>query len=247
MSDNSSSATQQGRLIAQIAGGAGLVAVLAIPVAGLGRMLGLWGALPAMLYAFVLMGMAALTAVILAAWLLWRRHPAKKLSVAALLLGGVMLALTGHTIYVARTVPPIHDITTDVDDPPAFVAVETLRQAANAPNTTDYDPTVGAQQLAAYPDLDTKILAMAPDQAFEAALNAARAMGWEIVAAVPEAGRIEAYDTTFWAGYVDDVVIRLRPLDDGRTALDVRSLSRVGMSDLGKNAARIRAYLAKLD
>ncbi len=246
MNDHKSS-TQNGRRMAQGAVVAGLVAVLAIPVAGVGRMLGLWGALPAMLYAFVLMGMAALTAVILAAWLLWRRHPAQKLSVAALLLGGVMLVLTGHTVYVARTVPPIHDITTDVADPPAFVAIEELRQAANAPNSTDYDPAVGAQQQAAYPDLDTKILAMPPDQAFAAALNAARAMDWEIVAAVPEAGRIEAYDTTFWAGYVDDVVIRLRPADDGGTALDVRSVSRVGMSDLGQNAARIRAYLAKLD
>lgn len=67
-------------------------------------------------------------------------------------------------------------------------------------------------------------------------------MGWDLVAADATAGRIEATDTTFWFGFKDDVVIRVRPADGG-SRVDVRSLSRVGVGDVGTNAKRIRAYL----
>ena len=70
-------------------------------------------------------------------------------------------------------------------------------------------------------------------------------MGWEIVAAVPEEGRLEATDTTAWFGFKDDIVIRITPEGEG-SRLDIRSMSRVGKSDIGKNAERIRAFLAKV-
>jgi uncharacterized protein (DUF1499 family) len=70
-------------------------------------------------------------------------------------------------------------------------------------------------------------------------------MGWDVVAIDQAAGRIEATDRTFWFGFVDDIVIRVRPTDAG-SRIDVRSVSRVGVSDIGTNAARVRAYLAKL-
>jgi uncharacterized protein (DUF1499 family) len=78
------------------------------------------------------------------------------------------------------------------------------------------------------------------------ALQAARDMGWEIVDADPVEGRIEATDRTLWFGFADDVVIRLATTDSG-TRLDVRSKSRIGGSDVGANARRIRRYLARLD
>jgi uncharacterized protein (DUF1499 family) len=62
---------------------------------------------------------------------------------------------------------------------------------------------------------------------------------------VPAEGRIEATDTTFWWGFKDDVVIRIAPEGSG-SRLDIRSESRVGVSDLGTNAARVGAYLAEL-
>ncbi len=71
-------------------------------------------------------------------------------------------------------------------------------------------------------------------------------MGWAIIAARPGDGRIEATDTTFWFGFRDDVVIRIRP-EGKKTRLDIRSKSRVGRSDLGKNAARIDAFLKRMD
>ena len=70
-------------------------------------------------------------------------------------------------------------------------------------------------------------------------------MRMAIVASDPQSGRIEATDTTFWFGFKDDVVIRVAPAGDG-SRVDVRSLSRVGLSDVGTNAARIRKYLAAL-
>ena len=43
-----------------------------------------------------------------------------------------------------------------------------------------------------------------------------------------------------------DIAIRVRPTDAG-SRVDVRSVSRVGVGDFGTNAARVRAYLAKLE
>jgi uncharacterized protein (DUF1499 family) len=84
-----------------------------------------------------------------------------------------------------------------------------------------------------------------PDQAYSRALAAVGALGWEIVATVPAEGRIEATDTTAWFGFKDDVVIRIRP-QGSASRVDVRSKSRVGMSDLGANAERIGRLLDRL-
>jgi uncharacterized protein (DUF1499 family) len=141
-------------------------------------------------------------------------------------------------------VPPIHDITTDTDRPPAFVAIVPLR--ADAANPIDYAGTeVGAKQRQGYPDIAPATLAVPPNQAFDRALAAARSMGWELVASDPASGRIEATDTTFWFGFKDDIVIRVAPAPGG-SRVDIRSLSRVGVSDVGTNAARIRKYLGAL-
>jgi len=229
------------------------VAVLAIPLTALGRVLDLWGPMPAMLYAFVATGLAALIATVLGLWGILRRRGApwrtfqSTGSLAALVVGLAVLVPVAQTVHHALVYPPIHDISTDLEEPPQFVALETVRTAAGAPNSTAYDPASAPLQRAAYPDLGPRILPMATDAAFAKALAAAHAMGWKIAATDAAQGRIEASATTFWSGYVDDVAIRLRPVGDGTTRLDVRSLSRMGVSDLGKNAARIRAYLDKLD
>jgi len=158
-------------------------------------------------------------------------------------LGVVGFALPARQLSLARELPPIHDITTDTEDPPQFSAVLPVR--AKAPNTTDYDPSVAGQQKQAYPDLAPVRLDMPPAQAFERALEAVGAMGWELVDAAAQHGRIEATDTTFWFGFKDDVVVRIRPADGG-SRIDVRSVSRVGRGDVGANARRIRAYVTEL-
>ena len=138
--------------------------------------------------------------------------------------------------------PPIHDITTDTESPPPFVAAVPL----NAPGRTDYDPAVAEQQRAAYPDLAPAMLPVAPAAAFDRALAVVGEMGWELLA--DDAGdlRIEATDRTFWFGFPDDVVVRVAPDGEAGSRVDVRSLSRVGGGDLGVNARRVREFVAAL-
>lgn len=157
-------------------------------------------------------------------------------------LAGVWVPL--HTLYTARGLPLIHDISTDTDHPPEFVAALPLR--AGASNPADYGGApVAALQKRFYPDIKPLTLAQLPAQVFLRALAAVQAMGWEVVDANEREGRIEATATTFWFGFKDDVVVRLTPAGSG-SRIDVRSVSRVGVSDLGVNAQRIRVYLTKL-
>ena len=139
----------------------------------------------------------------------------------------------------------IHDITTDTDNPPAFVALHALRM------TTWNGPEYGGAEIARiqkseYPDIQPCFVDWTPTEAYEHALRAAHAMGWAIAAAVAEEGRIEATATTRWLRFKDDVVVRVAP-HGSRTRIDVRSKSRIGRSDLGANAKRIREYFRKLD
>ena len=83
---------------------------------------------------------------------------------------------------------------------------------------------------------------MTPEEAFEEASRVAEALEWVIYNSDHHIGVIEASYTSFWFGFVDDIHIRIRPGDDG-TEVDLRSVSRVGVSDLGANANRIRAFI----
>ena len=166
------------------------------------------------------------------------------LALLAVVLGGVGAGTLMRWLGRAKAVPPIHDITTDPADPPQFVAVLPLR--AGAPNPATYGgPAVAAQQEKAYPDIKPLVLPVPPVRAYRDALAAARAMGWQIDATAPTEGRIEATATTYWFGFKDDVVVRIRP-QNGGSRVDVRSVSRVGGSDVGTNARRVREYLGKV-
>ena len=146
----------------------------------------------------------------------------------------------------ARGTVPIHDVTTDTEDPPRFVDVLPVRERTKAPNSVDYEGgRVASMQKQSYPDIQPLHLDVAPSEAFSRAQAAVQAMNWELVAADPTAGRVEATDTTALFGFKDDIVVRVRP-DRGGSRIDVRSVSRVGGGDLGANANRIRAYMQRL-
>lgn len=167
------------------------------------------------------------------------------LAAIAVVIGLATVAIPWQWQRMAGGVPPIHDISTDTQDPPEFVAVIPLR--ADAPNPPEYaGPEVAEQQRTAYPDLGPLITPRERADVFPSALQAAHDLGWEIVDADPVEGRIEATDRTLWFGFADDVVIRLRS-DNGGTRVDVRSKSRIGGSDVGANARRIRRYLSRLE
>lgn len=225
------------------------LAGISAAMAGFGSRWGLWH----FRTGFTVLRWAAYAGVAVAVLVLpvaWITRPGQKAPRAFLL--AVLALLVSVPVFLvplgwrarAGDVPPIHDITTDSNDPPVFEEIVPLR--ADAPNPVEYaGEEVAEQQRAAYPDIRPAVLDIPMGRAYERALAAARAMGWEMVDADPEEGRIEATDRTFWFGFTDDVVVRLTPSGD-RTIVDVRSKSRVGRSDVGTNARRIRSYLERL-
>lgn len=222
-----------------------VVAILLLALAGPGTRAGLWGFRTGfdLLRWGAYLGLAAAGLGLVS--LLWRRPGATPWpAILAIVVGGGAALVPWRWMQKAKRVPPIHDITTDTRRPPEFVAILPLR--AGAPNPAEYGGSeVAAAQREGYPDLAPLVLPVPPAQAFARARAAAAAMGWEMVAADSAAGRIEATATTPWFGFKDDVVIRVEPAEGG-SRVDVRSVSRVGASDVGANAARIRSYLARL-
>jgi len=176
-------------------------------------------------------------------WL--RRWVALGLAVLALAAGLLTLGVPWLTLQHAHSVPSIHDITTDWEHPPQFQALLPLRAGATSPAAYD-GPEAARLQQQAYPDIRPALFSDPPAAVFAAVRRVANRLGWRVVAAVPQQGRLEATDTTFWFGFTDDVVVRVQPAEGGGTRVDVRSKSRVGRSDLGTNAARIRRFLHAL-
>lgn len=223
--------------------GLALAAALLLLAAGPGSRFDLWG----FRTGFSLMRWAAylgLAAVALGVAGLVLHRSGVGPAVAALLIGGGAALIPLHWSRQGRNVPPIHDISTDTERPPSFVAILPLR--ADAANPAAYGGAeVAAAQRTAYPDIAPLSVAMDPRAAFQRAETVARDMGWAIVAAEPDEGRIEATATTPWFGFKDDVVVRIEG-EGGGSRVDVRSVSRVGRSDMGTNAARIRKFLARL-
>ena len=168
------------------------------------------------------------------------------IAAAAFAIGALIAYVPWHYDQLRRTVPPIHDITTDAEHPPTFSAAIAALRTEEHDNATAYDGSKLAElQRQAYPDIAPLIVSLAPDAAFNRALDTARQMGWTIVAADDKSGEIEATDQSRWMGFTDDIVIRVAKADAG-SRIDLRSSSRLGRSDFGVNAARVRAYLARL-
>jgi uncharacterized protein (DUF1499 family) len=239
------------RLALGLAGIGALAALLAGPAYRL-RWLPLSDAFMALRWATCAAIAAALAGLVAFVVLVAVRAPrGRAMAAFASGLGMLVAAPPLYTYDQAQRLPKIHDITTDTNDPPAFVDVLPLRQSAR--NPVAYAAETAIQQRRGYPDIAPLRLDLAPGQAYARAEHAARAMGWRIVAARPEALRIEATDTTLFFGFEDDIVVRVRPQVQGPvpgpspgSVVDVRSLSRIGGSDIGANARRVRAYLHKL-
>ncbi|MGH1471652.1 MAG: DUF1499 domain-containing protein [Cellvibrionaceae bacterium] len=147
-------------------------------------------------------------------------------------------------------IPPIHDITTDTNNPVEFVEVLKLR--GDKTNTVVYggSPNMTPEKLAelqaaAYPDIKPQTYNKSSDMIFQRALSTAQDLHWEIVNQDQTKGIIEATDTTFWFRFKDDIAIKITQ-DGNKTILNARSLSRVGISDVGKNAARLREFFEKM-
>lgn len=225
----------------------------------LGAGWGLWGwptGLKAVQWSFFV----AVATVALGIFFWWRT---KKTGIATprfrrwlgTLLAVVYAGWIGTYLFAGLSVPAIHDISTDLADPPSF-RVLTLR-----PDNLDAVPG----------ESDAKMKGMSPQQRWVVlhqksygdvrsvrinepvpnviakAERLAKARGWDIAVSQPEEGRLEATETSALFRFKDDIVLRVRPTDTGEgSVVDMRSVSRVGVSDLGVNAKRVRSFLADL-
>ncbi|MFQ5564114.1 MAG: DUF1499 domain-containing protein [Parvularculaceae bacterium] len=199
---------------------------------------------------FTALGLSALGFV---AALFTRRGGLAVLALAATAAAGVAGYAPIKMKQLVEANPFIHDITTDIENPPAIIAGAGFERK-NPPDyvgdqeVRDTGMTVAQSQREAFPDIEPLIVEAGLEDTADAAREVVMAMGMEILAdAATETGwRIEAVETSFWFGFKDDFIVRLTPEGDGETRVDVRSKSRVGGSDLGANARRVRAFFSKL-
>ncbi len=192
----------------------------------------------------VFAGIAAL--ILLVIQLLFKRNT---VSIGSALTSAVLaiaaMAIPLSMMNTAKNVPPIHDISTDLVNPPEFVAIAPLR--ADAPNPVAYDGIETAeQQRIGYPELQTLRYDQTQSELIAASTQAIENLGWELVNIDADKGIVEATDTTAWFGFKDDVVVRVTDNNNERL-VDIRSKSRIGGSDLGKNAARVHKLIDELD
>jgi uncharacterized protein (DUF1499 family) len=246
-------------VVARIAFAALVLAVIVGLVAAFGTSLHAWNYRTGLLKIFPFcLALGAAAFLLGLAWvvtaLLFNSGMGARYGVTAFVGAIVLLAVPVDDMVMSRILPPIHDISTDNEHPPEFAAL--LTQRPGAENPPDYDgaktvwmngkaSTVTALQKKYYPEVKPIGQLESTERLFGRALSTAKAMGWTIVAVDPDAGRIEATDTTFFFGFTDDIVIRVKPAGMG-ARLDIRSKSRVGQTDIGRNAARIKSFVKKL-
>ena len=238
---------------------------------GLGQMTIGWG--PMIVYAAAGLSVLALIAALIRA----PRKQAVMLALAALLVSGLLLGRLAAFGAQAGRLPPIHDVQTDWADPVTPTAALLIaRQETGAMNEILDDPVIpeaadsrwpgmGGRRVAEvqeeaefvpgeqasprdapYPRLAPLTAPVSFDDAWREVAAEVRARGWDIVMAIEEDGRIDATQTSLWFGFKDDIMIRVRETEDG-VRIDVRSTSRVGLSDLGANAKRVRSLLDSLE
>ncbi len=230
-------------------------------IAALGTKIGLWG-YEIGLGALVIVAGAPLLAIVAVAAIVsliigLLKKPRRKLVIAIAAVGVLIpLAMIASLLSVGGTAAanPIHDVATDTANPPTFSAqTMTARAEAEANPLNDYQMPLGQIDLFAGVSEETKIKSHAQiindayanlsplplggatkADAVAAVAAAMGKMGLSDIRSDVEAGRVEGVAETFWYGFQDDVVARI-----GEAEIDFRSVSRVGQSDLGANAARI--------
>jgi uncharacterized protein (DUF1499 family) len=219
------------------------VAGFLLPLAGaVGTRIAMWRYVAGfgLLALGVIAALAAVVLGVIGGWMSGRWG----LAGAAIASGLIAAVIPLSAMIAGFAAPAIHDISTDTDDPPRFEAVLPERGADASP--AEYDgPATAAEQRRAYPDIKPIMMSTPPPATLERVIAVARDLDWTIMGQDPSRGTLEATDTTFWFGFTDDIVIRVRRSGSG-SRVDIRSKSRVGKGDLGANADRIRAFTAAM-
>lgn len=207
-------------------------------------------------YAFFL---GLFTLVLAVGVFFWRRRKGMRTKMPRLIVGALSAAIfvgyIGYQVSIAKSLPAIHDISTDLADPPQFAVLQ-LRadnwDAIPGANESDMQGLSPRQRWAllhqnAYADIRSVRVNTPVAAVVAAADRLAKDRGWDVAALDPASGRLEATDTVSAFRFKDDVVLRVRPAAGGEgSIIDMRSVSRVGQSDLGVNAERVRSFLSDL-
>src|SRR6266571_6874658 len=171
-----------------------LVSAVGTLLAPLGYRLGVWDvrfALLTLVQWATIASLAAFVVCLLAAVGGWvrRQRAGRGYAYVGLLLSVISAGVPLYHYAKARRVPAIHDITTDTEHPPTFVALAAARAAA--PNGLAYQGTaITVAQRRAYPDIVPSLSPLPPATLVAQAEAVTRALGWEIVAAEPQHGRL---------------------------------------------------------
>lgn len=169
--------------------------------------------------------------------------------VAGVIVGGGILLAPVALWLSFEPLPRINDLSTDAAAPPAFTVASKRRgMGANSP---EYPGKAVAQaQALAYPDLQPLTIDRSGEETFEVVADALRRLKMTILREDAPAGstpgQLEAVDRTLVLGFYDDVAVRVTALDSRRARVDIRSASRYGSHDFGRNAERLRRIMREI-
>ena len=243
-------------IIVLVAGGGALLWGL-ISAVGVGWGLWSWSSgLTGVMWSFIL----AIGAILFGILFAWRAKKSGILRPKFLRWIGMLSAIAyagwiGTFVMAGISVPAIHDISTDLADPPAFVTLALRADNLDAIPGEGDDEMKGMNpqqrwvivHQKAYGDIRSVRIDEPVPTVIAKAERLAKARGWDVAVSLPEEGRFEATETSAFFRFKDDIVLRVKPTETGDGSIvDMRSVSRVGSSDLGVNAKRVRSFLADL-
>lgn len=175
---------------------------------------------------------------------------------ALMLLAAVPALTLLAAVMQASRVPSIHDASTDLQNPPAFSSAVVALREEQGTNSLDLDAKLARSGMPVtqimveyHKDIEPLIMRDTVSGAVGKTRTMAKKLGWAVSGSeiLPDRSvRIDAYDQSFWFGFIDDIVIYVRAAENNHVRIDVRSVSRVGESDLGANAKRLRKFLDRM-
>ena len=220
-----------------------IFSVLILPVAVIGYRIGLYDFPIALIMLAVSLLIAAI--IFLTSLFINLKHRSSnpsnsKRAQFSMYISLVPLLFLGSQVVTAKSFPTIHNISTDIVDPPQFSEIVALRGSDSNPHTYNANELAELQK-AAYPKIKTLSVQESAGNAFNKSLLLVEELGWDLVSTNQQLGIIEASQTSMLWGFTDDIVVRIHENHD-KTEIDLRSVSRVGRSDLGANAKRIQRF-----
>lgn len=200
----------------------------------------------------ILLAAAAVAVALVAALEIWRKgHRGLAPLARGLALALLVLAWPGYLSVQALRLPVLNDISTNIDDPPAFSRSQVVYDAREGYTPPGIERALRERQRLAYPQVKTVLLDNEPTEAFQLVQRAVKTLKWRVIEEIPPderrgIGRIEAIDETLLMRFRDDITIRLR-WTGSQTRIDIRSASRLGRHDFGTNARRILRLIEEIN